>query len=159
MGDVIVPLMRNDDTAMSRGLGPFISLRVGDNSRKEEVARMRVLVASEDEYRIYRDSIARAIRSARPRIEVAVCERRVLEAEVARFDPHLLICDPPIPIELVEGRLSWVELSLHPEGTWMICVGGRCWESLDPSLRELLSVVDEIQELSANYDEPRNLQG
>ena len=128
---------------------PLLAREQGDNLRKEEVSKMRVLVASEEKYRIYRDSIARAIQNARPRIEVAVCDEEMLEAEVARFDPHLLICNSPIPMELVEGKLGWVELSTHAEGTWMICVDGRCWESLNPSLKELLSVVDEAEKLAA----------
>jgi hypothetical protein len=107
------------------------------------------LVALEARYRIYGDSIARAIRNARPHIEIAVCERMELEAEVARFDPHLIISNPPIPTEVVSGRLAWVELSPHPDATWMICVGGRRWESLNPTLKELLSVIDETQELAA----------
>ncbi len=144
----MVPVLGDDATAMSHRIGSFISLDVRDNSREEEEVKTRVLVGFEDRYRIYRDSIARAIRNARPHIEVTVCERGVLEAEMARFDPHLVICDLPIPMELVEGRLAWVELSPHPEGTWMICVGGRCWESLNPSLRELLSVVDKTKELA-----------
>ena len=145
----MLPVMRDDYTAMLCELGPLISPRAGDNLREEEVSKMRVLVASEEKYRIYRDSIARAIRKARPRIEVAVCERQMLEAEVARFDPHLLICNSSSPVELVEGRLGWVELSPHVEGTWKICVGGRCWESLNPSLRELLWVLDETEKLAA----------
>src|ERR687886_54246 len=103
MGDVMVPILRDDYTEMLCELGPLISQRARDELRKEEVYKMRVLVASEEKYRIYRDSIARAIRNARPRIEVAVCDEEMLEAEVARFDPHLLICNSPSrPMELVE---------------------------------------------------------
>ena len=145
----MVPVLRDDYTGMRCELGFPICPTAGDNLRKEEVSKMRVLVASEEKYRIYRDSIARAIRNARPRIEVVGCEREMLEAEVARFDPHLLICSPPIPMELVHDRLAWVELSPHPDVTWMICVGGRCWESLNPSLKELLWVVDEAEKLAA----------
>ena len=147
MGDAVVRVLGDDASAMSRRIGSFISLGEGNNSREKEGAKTRVLAGFEDRYRIYRDSVARAIRNARPHVEVAVCERGVLQAEVAWFDPHLLICNPPMPMELVEGRLAWVELSPDPEGTWMMCVGGRCWESLNPSLEELLSVVDEAEEL------------
>lgn len=112
------------------------------------MAETRVLVAFEARYRIYGDSIARAIRNARPHIEITVCERMELEAAVAHFDPHLIICNPSIPMDVVSGRLAWVELSPHPDGTWMICVGGRRWESLNPTLKELLSVIDETQELA-----------
>ncbi len=151
----MVPVLGDDASAMSRRIGSFISLGEGNNSREKEGAKTRVLVGFEERYRIYRDSVARAIRNARPHLEVAVCGRGVLQAEMARFDPHLLICDPPMPMELVEGRLAWVELSPDPEGTWMMCVGGRCWESLNPSLKELLSVVDETEELATtktNYE-------
>ena len=40
----------------------------------EEESKTRVLVAFEDEYRVYRDAIARSIRLHRPRVEVAVAE-------------------------------------------------------------------------------------
>ncbi len=144
----MVPVLGEDITAMLRRPGAVLTLSVGDNLREEEGVKTRVLVGFEERYRIYRDSIARTLRNARAHIDVAVCERGVLEAEVASFDPHLVICNPPILMKLVENRLAWVELSPHPEGTWVICVGGRCWESLNPSLSELLSVIDETEELA-----------
>lgn len=129
-------------------MSPFLSLRVENYSRNQEVNEIRILVVFADEHRIYRDSIASAIRNARPHTEVAVGERGALDADLVRFDPHLIICDPPIPMKLVDGRLAWVELSTHSEGSWRICIGERRWEWLNPSLRALLSVVDETEELA-----------
>jgi hypothetical protein len=44
---------------------------------------MRVLVAFEDGYRVYRDAIARSIRLHRPRVEVTVTDLVRLGDEVA----------------------------------------------------------------------------
>src|SRR4028119_1343923 len=58
----------------------------------EVVIRVRVLVAFEENYRAYGDAIVRAIRNTYPRLEVlALADLRELEAEVALFDPHLVI--------------------------------------------------------------------
>ena len=71
-----------------------------------------------------------------------------LQTEVARLDPHLLICSSLDPIFEQEGKLlAWVELSLDPHLSSKFCVSGRRWESLNPSLEELLDVVEEVERL------------
>jgi hypothetical protein len=84
-------------------------------SGEAEVIRVRVLVAFEDTYRAYGDAIVRAIRSTYPRLEVlAVADLRELEAEVALFDPHLVITSRsshPASLASRRGRLSRVKLS------------------------------------------------
>ena len=64
---------------------------------------------------------------------------------VHRWDPHLLICSPPIPPNPINTRESWVELSLDPERPSRVCLSEQRWETLNPSLEELLSVVDEAE--------------
>ncbi len=52
---------------------------------------MRVLVAFENEYRIYGEAIARAIQELRPSVEVAVAEAGAVGEEVGRLLPELVI--------------------------------------------------------------------
>jgi hypothetical protein len=47
----------------------------------------------------------------------------------------------------VSSRLSLVFLSPHPEKTSEICVEGERQEVLNPSLEELISVLDETERL------------
>ncbi len=55
------------------------------------------------------------IRTCRPNVSVSTVEPQALEGELNRFDPHLVICSPPIPTNLFSDRLAWIELSPHPE--------------------------------------------
>jgi len=109
----------------------------------------RILVAFEDDYRTYADALATAIRAARPHLNVATTVGlEALQAEVTHLDPHLLICSSLDPFLEQEGKLvAWVELSVDPHQSSRFCVSGRRWESLNPSLEELLSVVDETEQL------------
>jgi hypothetical protein len=110
---------------------------------------MRILVAFEDDYRAYADALAKAIRAARPHLDVAMVGLEPLLTEVARLDPHLVICSSPNPAaeQQEEGKLAWVELSVDPHRPSRFCVSGRRWESLNPSLEELLGVVEETEQL------------
>ena len=110
---------------------------------------MRILIAFEDYYRAYADFLAKAIRVARPHLDVAKVGLEALRAEVKLLDPHLLICSSPNPAakqEEEEGTLlAWVELSVDPQRLSKFCVSGRRWESLNPSLEELLAVIEEAE--------------
>ena len=110
---------------------------------------MRILVAFEDDYRAYADALAKAIRAARSHLEVAMVGLEPLLTEVARLDPHLVICSSPNPAaeQQEEGKLAWVELSVDPHRPSRFCVSWRRWESLNPSLEELLGVVEENEQL------------
>ena len=113
----------------------------------EEESKTRVLVAFEDEYRVYRDAIARSIRLHRPRVEVAVAELVRLGDEVARLDPHLVVCSRPNTVE-PNGRPAWFELPPVPDRSAEICVDGERSETPNPALGELLRVVDETERLA-----------
>ena len=69
----------------------------------------------------------------------------MLRAEVAYFDPHLVISSQPSLLTNYNGRLSWIQLSLDPNQLSMMCVDGQQWQSLNPSLEELLDAVDEAE--------------
>ena len=109
----------------------------------------RILVAFEDDYRSYADALATAIRAARPHLNVATVGLETPQAEVTHLDPHLVICSSPNPAaeQQEEGKLAWVELSVDPHRPSRFCVSGRRWESLNPSLEELLDVVEETEQL------------
>ena len=108
---------------------------------------MRVLVSFEREYRVYMEAIAAAIREFRSDAEVAIAEAGELEAQVERFDPQLVITGPPIPENPVDERLARIELSPDTAQPSRFRVGERRWESTNPTLGEILPVVDETKRL------------
>jgi hypothetical protein len=116
--------------------------------RGETLAEMRILVALEDDYRTYRELIAAGIRVLRPQVEVETSGLDTLEEEIARIDPHVVVCC--LPATMGPGdRVAWVELSIDPTQLTVICVGGRYSEVLNPALEVLLGVIDEAERLIA----------
>jgi hypothetical protein len=108
---------------------------------------MRVLVSFEREYRVYMEAIAAAIREFRSDAEVAVAEAGELEAKVERFNPQLVITSPPTPENSVNEQLARIELSPETNQPSRFRVGERRWESTNPTLGEILPVVDETKRL------------
>ena len=109
---------------------------------------MRVLVSLEREYRVYMEAIAAAIREFRPDVEVVVADGRSLEAEVERFDPQLVITGPPpAPENPVDEQLARIELSPETNQPSRFRVGERHWESTNPTLGEILPVIDETKKV------------
>lgn len=76
---------------------------------------MRVLLSFEEYYRVYAETMASAIRSFRPDVEVVVVDDKDLEPEVERFDPQLVITSSPVPENPVDKRLARIELSVEPD--------------------------------------------
>jgi hypothetical protein len=107
---------------------------------------IRILVALEEEYRAYREVIAAGIRLLRPHIEVATSGLDALEEEIARFNPHVVICSLPATVSTGD-RVAWVELSLDPDRPTVVRIGGRYSERNNPDLEALLKVVDEAEQL------------
>jgi hypothetical protein len=108
---------------------------------------MRVLLSFEEKYRVYGQAMAAAIREFRPDVEVAVVDGEDLEEEAERFDPQLVICSPPAPDGPVDDRLARIELSPEPDQPSRFRVGDRQWETTNPTLGEILPVVDETKRL------------
>jgi hypothetical protein len=118
---------------------------------------MRILVAFEDDYRIYRDVIAASIRLLRPRAEVETAGLEALGEHIKRFEPELVICTRSNSLD-PSGRLAWVERPVHPTRPTKIYVGGRYSERTNPTLDMLLEVIDEVEELLLTNSEPRSRQ-
>lgn len=87
---------------------------------------MRILVAWEDEYRIYRKVIAAVILILRPHVEVETAELDALKEQIARFDPQVVICSQPNTI-YPAGRATCIELSLHPNPLQPLSGATPCW--------------------------------
>jgi hypothetical protein len=103
---------------------------------------MRILVSFEDEYRAYRDVIAAGIRILRPHTEVETTDPDALEAESARFEPEVVICGRSSAAGSKDGP-AWIELSLDPLRPSNIRVGDRRWTSTNPTLEEMLGIIDD----------------
>ena len=67
----------------------------------------RILLASE--LRSYREVLFETLRWLRPRLEIDVVEPNVLDVELERFHPHLVVCSQPCGA-LRSGVLTWVTL-------------------------------------------------
>ena len=108
---------------------------------------MRILLSFEKEYRVYGQAMAAAIRQFRPDVEVAVVDGEDLEEEAERFDPQLVITSPPAPENLVDERLAHIELSPEPDQPSRFRVGDRHWETTNPTLGQILPVIEETKRL------------
>jgi hypothetical protein len=112
-------------------------------------AKMKVLLALEEEYRTYMEAMADAIREFRPSMEVVAITGGLqdLEAETECLDPQLVICSPPVPGNPVGERLALIELSPDSARPTKFRVGERYWQSANPTLGEILSAIDEAKGL------------
>ena len=106
---------------------------------------MVVLVAIEP--RSYRQVIGKAIQSLRPHVEVIVLEPDTLGAGIRRLDPELVFANRPDTFAPT-GRSAWVEFHPYEQPPARICLAGRRRELEAVELDDLLSVVDEADELS-----------
>ena len=108
---------------------------------------VRVLVAYEEMYRTYRRVIAKAIEDLRPHLRVHSVALGAMEDALARFDPHVVICSRP-RTEYPSGgsRAAWVELPVEPAQAGDVCLDGEHEGRVNPDLRKVLSVLDEVEE-------------
>jgi hypothetical protein len=90
------------------------------------------LVAFEDLYRTYRETIGAAIQVLRPHVEMTTTGLADLEAEVARLDPQVVICSQERPASLRPG-ITWVQVPLE--------VGPRTQVTLET----LLEAIDAVE--------------
>ena len=114
---------------------------------------MVVLVAIEP--RFYRQVLGQTIQAKRPHVEVVVLDPDTLEAGLARLDPDLVFAyrpDAPAPT----GRPAWVEFHPYEHPAARVCLAGRRWELSLVELPDLLSIVDEAEEISRTAREPGN---
>lgn len=104
---------------------------------------IRVLVALEDEYRAYREVLAAGFEVLRPGARVATTVPCEVEAEKARFDPHVIICSGPGAASAGDTT-AWIGLSTDPSRPTVVRLGGRRFEQSNPTLDALLEIVDEV---------------
>ena len=102
-------------------------------------------MALEDDYRVYRETIAAVLRVLRPGAEVESTAIEALEEELERFDPQVVICNGHKKEVESGSRLAWIELSLDPTVPTKISFGSRSLERTNPGVKELLEVIDELR--------------
>ena len=73
---------------------------------------IRILVAFEDVYRAYREVIAAGIHIMRPQHEVASSGLEDLQGEIARLDPHLVVCTQDKPAG-ISPEVAWVKAPIE----------------------------------------------
>jgi hypothetical protein len=109
---------------------------------------VRVLVTVEP--RMYREAIALAVQRARPNSEVMLVPEEVLDGQVEDFAPHVLVrndSDGVVPERLLESVVCRMEV-LYTDGmVARVSVGGRSYTIEDASIEDLLSLVDEAEDL------------
>jgi hypothetical protein len=109
---------------------------------------VRVLVTVEP--RMYREAIALAVQSNRPKAEVMLVSEEVMDGQVKEFAPHLLVrndSDRAVPKGLLGSLVCRVEV-LYTDGmAARVSVGGNSYTIEDASMEDLLSLVDEAEEL------------
>ena len=113
-------------------------------------ADIRVLVAFEDDYRAYRETIAAVLRVLRPDAEVKSNTIEALEVELERFDPQVVICSGHEDLES-NGSRTWIELPLDPTQPTKICVDGGHLELTNPTVEALLEVIEGLDSSQATH--------
>ena len=105
---------------------------------------MRVLVALEDDYRLYREMLAAGLRIRRTAAEVESTTLGSLEEELERFDPRVIICSGSKDVKPSGGRV-WIELSLGSALPAKVITGhGGGYELTNTTLERLLEIIDEF---------------
>ncbi len=102
-------------------------------------------MAFEDDYRVYRETIAAVLRVLRLGAEVESTAIEALEEELERFDPQVVICCGGHEGVEPDGRPAWIELSLDPTRPTVVSVGSCSLELTNPRVEELLEVIDELR--------------
>ena len=113
---------------------------------------MRVLIATEEQHTAYREVIADALRSLRPDLEISSASTPKLHDALARVAPHVVVCDRAIP-EIHGAWTSWFYLSLAPDRPSEADVYGSRWQTTNPGLDDLLSVVEHTEKALATAPE------
>ena len=113
------------------------------------------MITAEDEYRLHREVLGRAVEGLRPRLRVTVSGFGEFEGELGRLEPQVVICGRIPPAEPGDDTLAWVALSLDPFRPTKVRVGGSRWDIVNPSLEDLLSVIDKAERLARSEEHPQ----
>ena len=107
---------------------------------------MRLVVAIEP--RSYRQVIGEVIKALRPHAEVTVLQPGTLGAGIVRLRPELVFAARGPDTFGPTGRTAWVEFRPYEEPPARVCLTGRRWELEAVELSDLLSIVDQTEELT-----------
>lgn len=122
----------------------MLAVMRSENQRREDRDRLRVLLAYEDSHRGYRLVICRVIKAERPHFEVRSVGVGTIEKELARFDPHVVICSRSSR-GYPGGRAAWLELPIEPSEWSEVCIDGDNRRELNPGISEVLTFLDETE--------------
>jgi hypothetical protein len=112
------------------------------------------LISYEESHRVYGDALERALGGLRPGAEVVACSIGSLGRRVGSFDPDLVVSSRPNTVD-PGGRAAWYELSPEPDEPSEACQGGRRWQRPNPTLQDLLSFIEEVEELLLSERDPK----
>jgi hypothetical protein len=122
--------------------------RIGFPHERSPKKMVRVLVTVEP--RMYREAIAFAVQRHRPEAEVMLVPEEVMDGQVKEFAPHVLVrndFDRAVPEELLGSVVCRMEV-LYTDGmAARVSVGGNSFRIEDATMEDLLSLVDEAEEL------------
>lgn len=126
------------------GLGTGVPLSEQDGYGPVMAGGVRVLVAFGDEYRAYREAIARALQALRPSTQVTIAPLEAIPAQVNELEPHVVICAGGSDAVSVRNT-TWVTVPTEAGVPSSITCGDFHREFGDLSLTELLMVLDRIE--------------
>jgi hypothetical protein len=124
---------------------------VSINTANEEWTEIKVIIAFENEFRAYQETLAATIRILRPEAEVTTAEPEKISWVAKRFSPDIVIGNPCKDTDL-EGVPAWIDLSLDPAQVTRVNVGGECSEIANPTLDKLLAIIEEVAQLTRTGD-------
>ena len=85
----------------------------------------------------------------RPNSEVTTARLDMLQEELRRLEPELVVCSQPMPV-YAQGEYVWVELPVDPTQPMKVSHGERTFKSSGPTLEGLLEVIDDIEEITGS---------
>jgi hypothetical protein len=109
---------------------------------------VRVLVTVEP--RMYREAIAIAVHRNRPEAEVMLVAEEGMDGQVKEFAPHVLVrndSDRVVPEGLLGSVVCRMEVLYTDSMAARVSVGDRSYRIEDATMEDLLSLVDEAEEL------------
>ena len=109
---------------------------------------VRVLVTVEP--RMYREAIAIAVHRNRPEAKVMLVAEEGVDGQVKDFAPHVLVrndSDRVVPEGLLGSVVCRMEVLYTDSMAARVSVGDRSYRIEDATMEDLLSLVDEAEEL------------
>ena len=116
---------------------------MGSTIEDGESTDVRVIVAFEQAFHAYQETLAVAIRILRPEAEVITVEPDKVSGAAKRFSPDVVIGSTFDEAD-VEGVPAWVDLSPDPSQASRVRMHGDYSEIVNPTLDKLLVILEEV---------------